>query len=158
MFTLQIQCNTIEDAEKILATLKFGAGKDVVQQVADQIPAALAAPGESQAAEPAPALPDTKPKNPRGRPRREVAEKPAASTDTATSTAPGDTGVDPSAASTQQAPTLDDARAALKAVQAKYGTDDMSKPLEILGQFSAGRISEVKPEQYPDFITACKAA
>jgi predicted lipid-binding transport protein (Tim44 family) len=150
MFTLQIQCPTIEDAERIIAALKYSANPAVVEALAAQVNAEV---------EPAAITPEVeKPKNPRGRPRREVAEKPAASSapateaDSGTETSPG---VDTSA---QQAPTLDDARAALKAVQAKYGTDDMSKPLEVLGQFSAGRISEVKPEQYPAFIAACKAA
>lgn len=147
MFTLQIQCPTIEDAERIIAALKHSANPAVVENLAAQIPPpcdnAHVVEGGEKFAEP------EKPK--RGRPRREVAEKPAAS---AVSTS-ADSSADEA---TQQAPTLDDARAALKDVQAKYGTDDMSKPLEVLGQFSAGRISEVTPEQYPAFIAACKAA
>lgn len=162
MFTLQIQCPTLDDAERIIAALRYSANLAVVEALAAQIPAASVVASESSQAlltagadTPVPASQEPKK---RGRPRREVAEKPAASSapateaDSGTETSPG---VD---TSTQQAPTLDDARAALKDVQAKYGTDDMAKPLEVLGKFSAGRISEVKPDQYPAFIAACKAA
>jgi predicted lipid-binding transport protein (Tim44 family) len=146
MFTLQIQCGTIEDAERILAALKHSANPAVVEALAAQVNAEV---------EPAAITPEVeKPKNPRGRPRREVAEKPKTAAAPAVAAGAASEAGDASA----PAPTLDDARAALKGVQAKYGTDDMSKPLEVLGQFSAGRISEVKSEQYPAFIAACKAA
>jgi len=154
MFTLQIQCPTIEDAERIIAALKYGANPAVVESLAAQIPATSANQADRRESEQSASQEPKK----RGRPRREVAEKPAASNDAASSSTASDPAEGQSGATAQQAPTLDDARAALKAVQAKYGTDDMSKPLEVLGQFSAGRISEVKPEQYPAFIAACKAA
>lgn len=155
MFTLQIQCTTIEDAERVLAALKHTADPAVVNQVADQLPAAET---------PAPT------KNPRGRPRRTVAttetEKPAASTDATNANA---TNVDANAAeatnasatnanAAPQAPTFDQVRAALKAVQAKYGENDLAKPLAILQQFDAARVSAVKESDFVAFIAACEAA
>lgn len=161
MFTLQIQCATLDEAERIIAALKYSADPAVVDALAAQLPfndPAGLSDAESPAAKRFPGTTNTgaeKPKNPRGRPRREVAEKPAASAEVQ---GPAPAPESEPEVQAQQAPTLDDARAALKGVQAKYGTDDMTKPLEVLGQFSAGRISEVKPEQYPAFIAACKAA
>lgn len=145
MFTLQIQCATIEDAERVIAALKFSANPTIVENLATQIPVVHIVEVNTAAT----TEPEAKK---RGRPRREVAEQPAApiAEDHDAKHVPEEP--------TQQAPTLDDARSALKGVQAKYGTDDLAKPLEILGQFSAGRISEVKAEQYPAFIAACKAA
>jgi len=50
------------------------------------------------------------------------------------------------------------AKEALMGVQAKYGAADMAKPLAILGQFGAGRISELKEHDGRAFIAACLAA
>lgn len=146
-FQIVITCQSIEDAERVLATLKHGADPSVVKQVADQVnPQADA--GSSPAAE--------KPKNPRGRPRRQVAEPlPESGAPEAEVTATPEAEAQ---APAQQTYTLDDVRAALKDVQAKYGTADMAKPLEILGKYGAGRVSEVKEADYADFIAACKAA
>lgn len=149
-FQLQITVSSIEDAERVLATLKHGADPAAVKQVTDQINA----PVESGEVNP---KVDDKPKNPRGRPRREVApplpesaapEAEATATPLAEAEAPAQ----------QPSYTLDDVRKALQGVQAKYGTADMAKPLEILGKFGAGRVSEVKAADYADFIAACKAA
>ena len=150
-FQLVITCQSIEDAERVLATLKHGADPAVVKQVEDPVNPQTDA-GQPPAAE--------KPKNPRGRPRRQVAEP------LPESAAPASAGSDPaekkpedsSGAPAQQTYTLDDVRAALKDVQAKYGTADMAKPLEILGRFGAGRVSEVKEADYAKFIAVCKAA
>lgn len=159
MFTLQINCATIEDAERVIAALKFSASPAIVENLATQIPfndPSGLSDAESPAAKYFPNTTNTATTEPepkkRGRPRREVAEQPAAplAEDHDAKHVPEEP--------TQQALTLDDARNALKGVQAKYGTDDLAKPLEILGQFSAGRISEVRAEQYPAFIAACKAA
>lgn len=151
MFTLQIQCPTLDEAERIIAALKHSANPAVVDALAAQIPAAPAALGEPGDANSEAARPEPKK---RGRPRREVAEKPETAAAPAVAAVAASEAGDASA----PAPTLDDARAALKGVQAKYGTDDMSKPLEVLAKFSAGRISEVKPADYPRFIAACKDA
>jgi hypothetical protein len=148
MFTLQIQCTTIEDAERVLAALKHTAEPAVVQQVAEQIKPPAEAPKK------------------RGRPRREVAatatEKPAASpaslSESQGSTAAPRSEPEVKGPETQQAPTFEDVRNALKAVQAKYGENDLAKPLAILAQFDAARVSAVKESDYPAFIAACEAA
>lgn len=49
---------------------------------------------------------------------------------------------------------LDDVRAALKAVQSKHG---MAVVLEILKTFEKERISELPAEKYGEFIVACNA-
>jgi|SRR5690348_2251915 len=160
MFTLQIQCPTLDEAERIIAALKHSANPAVVDALAAQIPASATAAEvpETRSTVSGVAVPSQEPKK-RGRPRREVAKKPAASVATATDDlSPNQPDKAQKTELTQQAPTLDDARAALKGVQAKYGTDDMSQPLEVLAKFSAGRISEVKPADYPRFIAACKDA
>jgi hypothetical protein len=161
-FQLVITCQSIEDAERVLATLKHGADPAVVKQVEGQIPFADPA-GLSDAESPAKKhFPETtntaaeKPKNPRGRPRRQVAEPlPESAAPEAEATATPEAEAQ---APAQQTYTIDDVRAALKDVQAKYGTADMAKPLEILGKFGAGRVSEVKAADYAGFIAACKAA
>lgn len=146
-FQLVITCQSIEDAERVLATLKHGADPAVVKQVEAQVNPQTDA-GEPPAAE--------KPKNPQGRPRRQVAE-PLPESAAPEADAPA-TPLAEAEAPAQQTYTLDDVRAALKDVQAKYGTADMAKPLEILGKFGAGRVSEVKAADYAKFIAACKAA
>lgn len=157
-FQLVITCQSIEDAERVLATLKHGADPVVVEQVEGQIPNGVSPQlsGESVS----PALNESpsaeKPKNPRGRPRRQVAEPlPESAAPEAEATATPEAEAQ---APAQQTCTLDDVRNALKDVQAKYGTADMAKPLEILGKFGAGRVSEVKEADYAKFIAACKAA
>ena len=149
-FQLVITCQSIEDAERVLATLKHGADPAVVKQVTDQINA----PVESGKVNP---KVDDKPKNPRGRPRREVAPPlPESAAPASEDASTGSRVAEQEPA--QQTYTLDDVRAALKDVLAKYGTADMEKPLALLSQFGAGRVSEVKAEDYAAFIAACKAA
>ena len=150
-FQLQITVSSIEEAERILACLRHDADPTVVKDVADQInPMVESGPVNPQVDPPA----ADKPK--RGRPRREVApplSESAAPEAEATATPEAE-----AEAPAQQTYTLDDARKALKDVQAKYGTADMEKPLALLSQFGAGRVSEVKAEDYAAFIAACKAA
>jgi hypothetical protein len=112
MFTIQIQCATIEDAERVMATLKWGVAPKLIQDVAVQVP--------PDRADDVPLLIENE-----------------------SAPVPG---------------TLDAARAALKALQARHGVDNMAVPLEVLSKFSAGRISEVQPDQYPAFIAACDAS
>lgn len=145
MFQMTFTFSTIEEAEPVLACLRHAADPAAVKAAAEQIPPT---DEESRLAD--------KPKNPRGRPRRQVAEplpEPAAPEAEVTATPEAE-----AEAPAQQSHTLDDVRAALKDVQAKYGTADMAKPLEILGKFGAGRVSEVKEADYAGFIAACKAA
>lgn len=145
-FQLQITVSSIEEAERILACLRHDADPTVVKDVADQIP-------QSDAGAPPPAA--EKPK--RGRPRREVAPPlPESAAPEAEATATPE--AEAEAPAQQSTYTLDDARKALKDVQAKYGTADMEKPLALLSQFGAGRVSEVKAEDYAAFIAACEAA
>ncbi|WP_158885166.1 hypothetical protein [Rhodanobacter sp. L36] len=47
MFTLQILCATIEDAERIIATLKYGVAPSVVSELADRADAPLLIENES---------------------------------------------------------------------------------------------------------------
>lgn len=150
MFDLRIRCKTIKDAERILACLKNAADPAVVREVSAQI----AAPAEVVADVAAIVEAATAPKK-RGRPAREVAaplspaEPEIVDTKDVVSTAPD---------TTELEVTLDGIKAALMSVQAKYGAADMFKPLAILGQFGAGRISEVKATDYPAFIAACQGA
>lgn len=159
-FQLQITVSSIEEAERILACLRHDADPTVVKDVAAQInPTVESGPVNPQVDPPA----ADKPK--RGRPRREVAP-PLSESAAPSASLPEKQGPAPAPESepevegqaAQQTYTLDDARKALKDVQAKYGTADMEKPLAILSQFGAGRVSEVKAEDYAAFIAACKAA
>lgn len=157
-FQLQITVSSIEEAERILACLRHDADPTVVKDVAAQInPPVESGPVNPQVDPPA----ADKPK--RGRPRREVApplsESAAPGTPQSTEAeAPNAGTAEVEVTPAQQTYTLDDARKALQDVQAKYGTADMAKPLEILGKFGAGRVSEVKAEDYAKFVDACKAA
>src|SRR5690348_17536407 len=85
MFTLQIQCPTLDEAERIIAALKHSANPAVVDALAAQIPASATAAEvpETRSTVSGVAVPSQEPKK-RGRPRREVAKKPAASVATAT--------------------------------------------------------------------------
>lgn len=162
-FQLQITVSSIEEAERILACLRHDADPAVVKDVAAQIPAS-ASNGDNPGS-PEPALnsgaPAQEPKK-RGRPRREVAPPlPESAAPVATATegsSPSQPDENIKTEPAQQTHTLDAARKALKDVQAKYGTADMEKPLALLSQFGAGRVSEVKAEDYAAFIAACKAA
>lgn len=152
-FQLQITVSSIEEAERILACLRHDADPTVVKDVAAQInPTVESGPVNPQVDPPA----ADKPK--RGRPRREVAPPLPESAAPESTPAASEAGAQSLSAPAQQTYTLDDARKALKDVQAKYGTADMEKPLAILSQFGAGRVSEVKAEDYAAFIAACKAA
>jgi hypothetical protein len=50
--------------------------------------------------------------------------------------------------------TVDDVRAAISAVNEKFGLVPARK---VLNQFGVKRIPELKPEQYADFVKACSA-
>lgn len=164
MFTLNIQVSTIEEAERILAALKYTADPAAVQQVQDQVvltAATLTADvfeellsGNSE--KNSSAIEPTTRK--RGRPSKADQKSVAPAVDVPTEVAPSSGDHSNGSTSAQQTYSIDDARNALKEVQAKYGTADMSKPLELLGQFGANRISEVNADKYADFIAACKAA
>ncbi len=115
-FTLQIQCPTIEDAERILDVLRNN-------------PAGLTDAG-GQGDEAAPVRP---------------------------ATGPDARSVEASDFSRPDEPEwMEAARRALRGVQEKYGTNDMTKPLEVLGRFGAGRISELRPRDVPAFVAACR--
>jgi predicted lipid-binding transport protein (Tim44 family) len=161
MFTLTIQVSSIDEAERILAALKHTADPAAVAQVEDQV---FAGPSPSTLIENpeknSPAIEQT-PRR-RGRPPKAdqksaapVAESGSAAVAPALEEQPAS---EPVVQSAQQTLSIDDARNALKEVQAKYGAADMAKPLALLGQFGANRVSEVKVEKYAEFIAACKAA
>ena len=57
-----------------------------------------------------------------------------------------------SSSTTEAALSLDDVRAALQAFTASNG---MPEGIAVLKSFQAVRVSELKPEQYADFIKAC---
>lgn len=52
-------------------------------------------------------------------------------------------------------PTLGDARTALQELVASRGMDE---GLDILDQFGASRVSEVEPQDFAEFVAACRAA
>ena len=115
-FTLQIQCPTIEDAERIVDVLRNN-------------PAALTDAG--------------------GQGDEAARVRPA--------TGPDARSVEASDFSPADEPEwMGTARRALRGVQEKYGFDDMTKPLEVLGRFGAGRISELQPRDVPAFVAACR--
>lgn len=168
MFKLQIEVDSIEEAERILACLRHDAGPNAVKQVERQIP--FHAPGglsdeESPAAKYFPETTNTatknptaeKPKNPRGRPRREVAPpiQESAAPESPAEAEAAEAVQQPDVQPAQQTYTAADVRAALQAVL----TDkDMAACTAILSKFNAARVSELAPEQYADFVAACKAA
>jgi len=175
MFTLTIQVSSIDEAERILAALKYTADPAAVLQVQDQVEYGTASYGSTMALplgatviEPdsenpqknSPAIEPTTRK--RGRPPKadQKSAAPVAESGSAAiaPTLEKQSESEPVVQPAQQTYSIDDARNALKEVQAKYGTADMSKPLELLGQFGANRISEVNADKYADFIAACKAA
>lgn len=154
IFQLQITVQSIEEAERILASLKYSADPAVVQQVEDQTQRILAC-AEQVAQHVNPAAPDDKPKNPRGRPRRQVADalpEPAAPVAEATATPEAEV-----EAPVPQTYTRDDIRKALMDLQAKT-PGDMTGALAMLEKFNAGRVSEVQDADFAKFIDACKAA
>jgi hypothetical protein len=166
MFQLQITVQSIEEAERVLACLKHSADPAAVKEVEEQIP--FHSPGglsddESPAKKYFPQTTNTagepaaeKPKNPRGRPRRQVVEplpESAAPALEDASTGSREAVQEPA----QQTYTPDDVREALMGVQAKT-PGDMTACLAILEKFNAKRVSEVKPEDFAKFIADCKAA
>ena len=163
-FTLQIEVSSIEEAERILACLRHDAGPAVVGQVEQQIPfvdLAGLSDAESPAAKHFPettntAKVDEKPKNPRGRPRRQVAEPlPESAAPVVASEQSQPLTGDDAPVPAQQTYTAADVRAALQEV---LNSKDMAACTAILGQFNAARVSELAPEQYAAFVAACKAA
>lgn len=157
-FQIQITVDSIEEAERILACLKHDnapAAQQVASQVSPNNPQVESAKINS-AVEP--------PKKKRGRPRREVAPAPApesaapvASLSEKQDPAPApESEVEVKGQAAQQTTyTFDDTKAALKKLLDKY-EGDMKKPLEVLGQFGAERISAVKEADYAAFIAACE--
>jgi hypothetical protein len=168
MFQLQITVQSIEEAERLLACLKHSADPAAVKEVEEQIP--FHSPGglsddESPAKKYFPQTTNTagepaveKPKNPRGRPRRQVADPlpESAAPVVASEDSLPLTGADPSVPA-QQTYSQDDVRAALMGVRDKT-PGDMTKCLAILQKFGAQRVVEIKPEDFAKFIAACKAA
>lgn len=152
MFTLTIQVSSIDEAERILAALKHSADPTAVQQVTEQV--AEANTTAEPIAREITSGGDTGAVRRRGRAPKEKAV-PSGTSDTVEATEVVQQPVDQP---TEQPLTIDHAREALKGVQAKYGSADMAKPLELLARFGANRVSEVKAENYADFIAACKAA
>lgn len=172
MFQLHITVSSIEEAERILACLRHDAAPAVVAQVGEQVnKVTYIEEGEALRAEIE--LATEKPKNPRGRPKREVAppvdnayvaegcqkfEESAAPVVASESSEPVAPVGDDTPVPAQQTLTLDDAKKALMGVQARHGTADMAVPLQLLKEFGACRISEVKADDYPAFIAACEKA
>jgi len=158
IFQLQITVQSIEEAERVLASLKHSADPAVVQQVEGQIPAfdgEVSVKGEPVA---------EKPKNPRGRPRRQVADPlpesaaPSASLPEKQGPAPApESEPEVEGQAARQTYTRDDVRQALMDLQAKT-PGDMTGALAMLEKFKAGRVSEVAEADFAKFIAACKAA
>lgn len=87
-----------------------------------------------------------------------VGEPAASATAEASSAQPSTAGDAPAAATpadTATKLTLDDVRARL---QAFTGTKGIDAGLALLGEFKAGRISELKAEDYPAFVAKCEVA
>lgn len=165
MYMLQIQVATFDDLERIVACLKHSADPVIVKQVeatrdliAYSDPAGLT-DAESPAAKHFPNTTNevevTKPKNPRGRPRREVAAPlPESAAPEAEVTATPEVEAQAPAPQTY---TLADIREALQGVVSKT-PGDMRPATGLLAEFGAARVSEIPAERYADFVAACKAA
>lgn len=144
-YTFTITCNTPEEIEQILSALR-ATDVPVAEAVEGSAGVDTSTSGDPQTAE--------APKR-RGRPPR---EKP---TETAPESSEGvetDTTDESKVIEKDKKVTLDDARAALRGLQSRIGEDDMATAIAVLKEFGATRISEVKPEQYADFIGACAKA
>jgi hypothetical protein len=98
-----------------------------------------------------------KPKNPRGRPRREVAAPLTESAAPAPETADaiGQDEADNTAAPAQQTYTLADVREALQGVVTRT-PGDMRPATQLLADFGAARVSEIKADDYARFVAACQ--
>lgn len=152
-YTFTITCSTTEEIERLLAALRHDADPAVVEQVQT---AAVDATARTQADGTPPATDTPKPR--RGRPPRERATEPAAPATDAANAPARDTGASEANATSAQQPTIDNARGALRDLQARIGEADMATALGVLSKFGANRISEVKVEDYPAFIDACTKA
>jgi hypothetical protein len=145
MLTVTIQFSDITELQNFIAATKHDAPEDVVAQI------------EHGAAQAITETPVAAPK-PRGRPKK--SETLAALTGDAPETNAGKATVDgeakatPVSQTTTEAP-LDEARAAL---QTLVTTKGMESGFEVLKQFGAQRVSEVKAEDYSLFVDACKGA
>lgn len=161
-FILQIEVESIEEAERILASLKHSADPAAVSQVADQVNASFSAGDMTEAAaqgfrdgQAASAVADSTVKR-RGRLRKEQAGSVAESGSESSipgNDAPAGTSVQPDSPSL----TPNDVREALRGVQ-KDGMGDVPRQLELLQKYGANRVTELKPENYAAFIEDCKAA
>lgn len=166
-FILQIEVDSIDEAERILASLRHSAAPAVVQQVVEQLPFSDPA-GLSDEESPAKKyFPETTntattaesaPKR-RGRPSKSAAAP--AATDESTKSGATDLPVNHSSADSApeqpQTHTVDDVREALRSVQAG-GIGDVPRQLALLQKYGANRVTELKPEKYAAFIADCKAA
>lgn len=169
MFKLLIEVTSIEEAERILACLKHSADPATVARVAGQVGgfdacdmtsasaqgfrdgAQAAATGETAA---------EKPRNPRGRPRRQVAEplpESAAPASEPEVTATPEAEAPASEPAQQSSYTLADIRGALQGVQAA-SPGNLQPVIDLLAKFGVARVSDVKESDYPAFVEACKKA
>lgn len=114
--------------------------------------AAGSAPDTNPAAE-APARRGRKPKETAAAPVGESA--PAAAEQATSAPAPTAAPVAAQAAADAKPLTIDDVRAKLQAFTGAKGID---AGLALLGEFKAGRISELKAEDYPAFVAKCEVA
>ena len=158
-FILQIEVDSIDEAERILASLRHSAAPAVVQQINEQVNAGFSAgdmtdaaaqgfrDGQSASAAEAPKR--------RGRPRKEQAA-PLAEQNTAHEAA--NSSGKPEKSESEQPPySIADVREALMGVQAG-GIGDVPRQLALLQKYGANRVTELKPENYAAFIADCKAA
>lgn len=159
-FILQIEVDSFEEAEQIVASLRHSASPAAVAQVEAQVQVDDAGPSDAES----PAkkyFPETtnvaaEPEAPkrRGRPRKEQAA-PLVVQEEAHEAAMSSG--DPEKSEPEQPLSIDHVREALRGVQAN-GIGDVPKQLALLQKYGAQRVTELKPENYADFIADCKAA
>lgn len=143
MFTLTIQVSDLAELESFVAALKHSVSRAIVHQVETAASDALTATAIGSTNE------TTVSTRGRGRPKKQP------EADQSKSVASG--AVDKTPPSGELFHSIDDARAALQALVSTAGKG-MEAGFAVLKQFGAQRISDVKADQYRDFITACKAA
>jgi len=163
-FILQIEVDSFEEAEQIVASLRHSAPPTAVAQVEAQVTGSFSAGDMTEAAaqgfrdgqrtasnEPQAEVTAKR----RGRPRKEqaapVAESGSESSNPATDV-PNGTSVQ-----SEQPLSIDDVREALRGVQAN-GIGDVPRQLALLQKYGAQRVTELKADNYAAFIADCKAA
>lgn len=156
-FILQIEVDSFEEAEQIVASLRHSAPPAAVTQVEAQVTSSFSAGDMTEAAaqgfrdgrETASNEPQAEvTAKRRGRPRKEQA---ASVESMSTSSVPSEE------SSTEQPLSIDDVREALRGVQAN-GIGDVPKQLALLQKYGAQRVTELKADNYAAFIADCKAA